>query len=179
MGALLRPPRRPGPRPPTVDAAYPDRRRGRRPGAPRAALHGVGPGRFAAQADRIELWRVLATITARKARQAMRDERREKRGGGLVVSEATLDAASDESAGGLARFAAPDMPPDLTVEMADECRRLLEMLGDEELRTIAVWKMEGLTSEEIAGRLGKALSTVERRLRLIRDTWDEDLSDPP
>jgi DNA-directed RNA polymerase specialized sigma24 family protein len=145
----------------------------------RCLFLGVGQGRFADLADRIELWRVLATITARKARQALRDEQRRKRGGGLVVSETALGTSPDESSAGLAKNAARDLPPDLTAEMADECRRLLELLGDDELRTIAVWKMEGLTSEEIAGRLGKALSTVERRLRLIRDTWGADLSDPP
>jgi DNA-directed RNA polymerase specialized sigma24 family protein len=48
---------------------------------------------------------------------------------------------------------------------------LLESLGDAVLRSIAVWKMEGYTNAEIAARLGCVEVTVERRLRLIRDTW--------
>jgi DNA-directed RNA polymerase specialized sigma24 family protein len=55
--------------------------------------------------------------------------------------------------------------------MAEECRRLLELLDDAELRTIAVAKMEGYTNAEIAAQLNRSERTVERRLRLIRDRW--------
>jgi DNA-directed RNA polymerase specialized sigma24 family protein len=34
--------------------------------------------------------------------------------------------------------------------------------------------MEGHTAPEIAERLGCALSTVERRLRLIRQIWESE-----
>ncbi len=146
-----------------------------------SALHsliaGVGRGRFADLADRNELWRMLARITARKARQAARDESRQKRGGGRVLGEEALAAPGDTSSAGMAGFASPGPTPDLAAELAEQCRRLLDKLADDELRAIALWKMEGLTSEEIAARLGKALSTVERRLRLIRATWAEDARD--
>ena len=59
--------------------------------------------------------------------------------------------------------------------MAEECQRLLEMLGDDQLRSVALWKMEGYTNEEIAGKLGCAVATVERRLRLIRRIWQQGL----
>ena len=49
----------------------------------------------------------------------------------------------------------------------DEC--LLAGLGDEELRSVAVWKLEGYTNEEIAAQLGRAPSTVARKLQLIRE----------
>jgi DNA-directed RNA polymerase specialized sigma24 family protein len=42
------------------------------------------------------------------------------------------------------------------------------------LQAIAVWKMEGYVVGEIAARLGCALSTVERRLRLIRQIWESE-----
>jgi DNA-directed RNA polymerase specialized sigma24 family protein len=54
------------------------------------------------------------------------------------------------------------------------CRRLLEKLGDPQLRQVAVAKMEGFSNQEIAQRLDCALRTVERRLKLIRDEWKED-----
>lgn len=143
-----------------------------------SALHtlfsGVAQGRFADLADRSALWRMLATVTLRKARQVLRDEQRQKRGGGQVVLEGTLATPSDSGTASLDQVAGPDVAPDLIVEMAEECRRLLEKLNDEELKTIALWKMEGMTSEEIASRLGKALSTVQRRLRLIRTIWSEE-----
>jgi DNA-directed RNA polymerase specialized sigma24 family protein len=40
---------------------------------------------------------------------------------------------------------------------------------------VAVWKLEGHTVPEIAARLGCAPPTVERRLRLIRTIWAEEL----
>ena len=43
--------------------------------------------------------------------------------------------------------------PALVAEMAESCRRLLEILPDPVLRDIAVWKMEGYTNEEIAPKL--------------------------
>src|SRR5262245_7991440 len=55
-----------------------------------SALHslfaGVGQGRFADLANRNELWHMLAAIAARKARQAARDETRQKRGSGQVLN---------------------------------------------------------------------------------------------
>jgi DNA-directed RNA polymerase specialized sigma24 family protein len=39
---------------------------------------------------------------------------------------------------------------------------------------VAVWKMEGYTNEEIAGKLGCATRTVERKLFLIRRVLEGD-----
>jgi DNA-directed RNA polymerase specialized sigma24 family protein len=128
---------------------------------------GLEQGRFPDLADRDSLWRLLVTITARKARQLVRDECRQKRGGGQVVGE------PDEESG-LEHLLSREPTPEFAAEVADQCRLLLAKLGDEELRAIALWKMEGATSEQIADRLGKALSTVERRLRLIRTLWTEE-----
>ena len=51
--------------------------------------------------------------------------------------------------------------------MADECDRLLKLLGDPELEAIALLKLEGLTNNEIADRLECVPRTIERRLRVI------------
>jgi DNA-directed RNA polymerase specialized sigma24 family protein len=63
--------------------------------------------------------------------------------------------------------------PEFAAEVAEECRRLLHALDSDELRSIAVWKMEGDTTEEIATRLSCAPRTVERKLHLIRTLWEE------
>ena len=42
---------------------------------------------------------------------------------------------------------------------------------DADLRTIAAWKMEGYTTEEIAPKLRRAPRTVERKLDLIHPRW--------
>src|SRR5262245_13650236 len=131
-------------------------------------------GRFPQLADRHDLWRLLVTLTERKAYNLVRDERRQKRGGGAVVGEAGLFRADKSSPEGLDQFVGREPTPEFAAEVAEECRLLLARLGDTELQAIAVWKMEGDTVPEIADRLGCALSTVERRLRLIRQIWESE-----
>jgi DNA-directed RNA polymerase specialized sigma24 family protein len=58
--------------------------------------------------------------------------------------------------------------PAFTALVSDHVQWLLRQLEDEQLREIALLKLEGCTNPEIARQLGCALSTVERRLRLIR-----------
>jgi DNA-directed RNA polymerase specialized sigma24 family protein len=60
--------------------------------------------------------------------------------------------------------------------MADECRRLLDCLGDDELRAIALWKMEGYSNDEIAGKLDCTPRTVGRRLQFIRQIWAAEIA---
>jgi DNA-directed RNA polymerase specialized sigma24 family protein len=128
---------------------------------------GAAAGRFARLGNRGDLWRVLVTITARKAGRLARDQRRQKRGGGAVVGESAVKGPD----GGLDQLGGGQPTPALAAEVADEFRRLLDLLDDDEQRAIALWKMEGDSNPEIARRLGCALSTVERRLALIRRIW--------
>ena len=62
--------------------------------------------------------------------------------------------------------------PELAAQVADECRRLLGLLRDESLRSVALWKMEGYTHEEIAAKLGCVRYTVDRKLKAIRHIWE-------
>ena len=130
-------------------------------------FRGVGEGRFPRLDDRDDLWQVLFVITTRKAIGLVRHETREKRGG-QAPHGPTGGGASPES---LASVAASDPPPELVAEVAEGCDRLLHLLGDGQLRQIAIWKMEGYTNAEIAGKIGRAVPTVERRLGDIRDIW--------
>ncbi len=66
--------------------------------------------------------------------------------------------------------------PEIAAEMADEYQRLLDKLGNAELRSIALWKLEGYSNEEIAGKLGGVECTIERRLQLIRQIWEEQMT---
>ena len=136
---------------------------------------GVGDGRFADLADRESLWKLLVTIAVRKAKKTVRDEFRQKRGGGAVLGESALMSREDVAAGvhGLERVLGNEPTPEFAAQVAEEWHELLNRLNDDELRKIAIWKMEGLTSNEIAQRLGKALATIERRLKLIRTIWTE------
>ena len=44
----------------------------------------------------------------------------------------------------------------------------MERLGDPTLQSVATWKLEGYTDDEIAARLGCVTRTVERELARIR-----------
>jgi DNA-directed RNA polymerase specialized sigma24 family protein len=131
---------------------------------------GAEHGRFPRLDDRDDLWRVLVTITARKAADLVQHERRLKRGGGHVRTEADLAAAALE-AGGIGQAPAREPSPELAALVADECRRLFDALPDASLRRVAQLRLEGYTDREIAAELNCGLSTVERRLRTIRTVW--------
>ncbi len=131
-------------------------------------------GRFPRLDDRDDLWRLLVTVTERKALNLVRDQRRQKRGGGAVRGESAVYRPDDSTPRGLDTCPGREPTPEFATQVAEECRRLLDLLPDAEMQAIAVWKMEGETAPEIAARLGCALSTVERRLRLIRQLWEEE-----
>src|SRR5438067_10802620 len=61
-------------------------------------------GRFPQLADRDDLWRLLVTVTERKAFNLVRDERRQKRGGGAVQGESAVYHPDDSSPRGLDNF---------------------------------------------------------------------------
>lgn len=125
---------------------------------------GLKRGRFPNLQDRDNLWKLLVVLTARKTSHLMRDEKRQKRGGGQKAG-----TAED-----LEKMVAQEPSPEFAAELAENCQRLLDLLGDDDLRTVALSKMEGYTTEEIAGQLNCAPRTVERKLRLIRGLWEKE-----
>jgi DNA-directed RNA polymerase specialized sigma24 family protein len=135
---------------------------------------GAERGRFPQLADRNDLWRLLVVITARKAFDAAQRERRRKRGGGAVRGDSALHGPDGSSGAGWEQVVGDEPTPEFAAQAAEEFDRLLGRLGDDGLRSIAVWKMEGHTNAEIAARLDCAVATVERRLRRIRKTWERE-----
>jgi DNA-directed RNA polymerase specialized sigma24 family protein len=122
-------------------------------------------GRFPQLSDRHDLWRLLVSITARKALDQRRHQGRHKRGGAAVEADEAAD---------LEEIVGREPTPAFAAQVAEECRRLLASLGDTELEGVALWKMEGYTTEEIASRLGYVNRTVERKLHLIRSIWSKE-----
>jgi RNA polymerase sigma factor (sigma-70 family) len=122
-------------------------------------------GRFPRLDDRDDLWQLLVTIATRKASNLARHEGRDRRDWRRT---APLNAEAGAPAG-----AEPD--PALAAELAEETGRLMGLLPDEQMRALALRKLEGHTNEEIAGLLGCSLATVERRLALIRKHWEKEL----
>jgi DNA-directed RNA polymerase specialized sigma24 family protein len=129
---------------------------------------GAEGGRFPQLADRHDLWQLLVVITARKAIDLRQHERRLKRGGAAAGG----DVVGGSSA--LEEMIGREPTPEFAAQPVEECQRLLDRLGDPTLRSVALWKMEGYTTEQIAERLGCVSRTVERKLQLIRDCWAEE-----
>jgi DNA-directed RNA polymerase specialized sigma24 family protein len=121
-------------------------------------------GRFPQLADRDDLWRLLFVITERKAIDHVEYERRQKRGSGKVEHGSALDHVPGR-----------EPTPEQAAEVAEECRRLLDLLADDQLRAIAVAKMEGYTNKEIAVQQCCAEPTIERKLARIRKAWEKEV----
>jgi DNA-directed RNA polymerase specialized sigma24 family protein len=127
---------------------------------------------------RDELWRLLATITARKAATLVGREKCLKRGGGRVVLSSALPTEDQEGVEEtMSELASPDPDPQLVVTMNDSLEHLLSILKDDELREIAIAKLNGESNQEIANKTQRSLPTIERRLRLIRGAWREAIED--
>ncbi len=134
---------------------------------------GVDHGRFPRLADRDDLWQLLVVLTARKACRLIQHERRQKRGGGAVVHTSALADGDDR----LAEIIGSEPSPAFAGQVAEEYRLLLDRLSDDTLRSIAVWKMEGYSNEEIAMKLGCVVRSVERKLQVIRNVFRQGSSD--
>jgi DNA-directed RNA polymerase specialized sigma24 family protein len=134
-------------------------------------FHGVAAGRFPDLDNRDDLWRLLVTMTARKACNQRRNECRQKRGGERVVGEGALAGADPEADDFMAQVVADEPTPEFAAMVTDEYRRLFGSLTDESLRVVALLKLEGRSNLEIAKSLDCGLRTVERKLEVIRKRW--------
>jgi DNA-directed RNA polymerase specialized sigma24 family protein len=148
-------------------------------------FHGVTRARFPQLNDRDNLWRLLVVITAREAISQVRKERRRirpysRRGRGPDEGVVTRQSgfarfpldADDEAL--LPLVVGHEPTPELAAQVVEQYQILLERLGDDKLRQIAVWKLEGCTNGEIAGKLTCSRRTVIRKLETIRLIWSKE-----
>ncbi len=125
---------------------------------------GAAKGRFDKLRDRDNLWPLLVVLTVRKAQDLVKHERRQKRGGNHAASAPEREMEIES-------LLSREPTPELSAMLAENCERLLEKL-DPALRQIARMKLEGHANAEIAAQLACGLRTIERRLDLIRKSWD-------
>jgi RNA polymerase sigma factor (sigma-70 family) len=112
-------------------------------------------------ANRDDFWRLLATRAIARAIDLIRRHKPGETPGEHDVEQ----------------LLGREPTPAEAAEMADECRRLLDLLDEPELRQIALWKVEGYTNEEIATRLDCVPRTVERKVSRIRLLWKHELKE--
>ncbi len=125
---------------------------------------GVERGRFSQLSDRNNLWPLLVAITSNKAVDLLRHQGRGKRSGPQPPANPL----------GLSELAARQPTPEFALQLAEEFQRRLEALEDKGLQQVALWKLEGYTTAEIADKLRCVPRTVERKLRTIRRLWGEE-----
>ncbi len=126
---------------------------------------GARDGRLAPK-DANELWKLLATITVRKATAQLRKHHADKRGGGKVRGDSAFDAARFEGSA-----TAPETLDGLSPWLGIACEELLSSLDDGQLRQVALLRLASHTNDEIAGKLGCSIATVKRRVAEIRQSW--------
>jgi RNA polymerase sigma factor (sigma-70 family) len=118
-------------------------------------------GKFPQLNDRDDLWKLLMTITLRKAwKQRRRNAKR-----GVPADPAIL---AEE-------LVAESPSPEMAALTTDEFRRLFGMLDHPLLATVALMKLEGHTNRQIADVLEVSVATVERKLQLIRHVWSGEI----
>jgi RNA polymerase sigma factor (sigma-70 family) len=123
-------------------------------------------------ADRDELWRLLVTITLRKARNASRDHHRDRRD---IARELTLPTSTNDDRScpdwALELMDASAPSPAEAAVLNEALERRLASLADPQLRQIALARLEGFTNREIADQLDCTERSVERKLERIRSKW--------
>jgi RNA polymerase sigma factor (sigma-70 family) len=136
---------------------------------------GAAAGRYPQLRDHSDLWKLLVTITARRAARQLRSAGRQKRGSGKIRGESVfLDRHQDDKKAGIGEVLGATPTPEMAALAAEECERLLQRLSDPSLRDVALLKLEGFTNEEIAERLECAPRTIERKLNKIREDWQHE-----
>lgn len=135
-------------------------------------------GRFPDLQDRHDLWRLLMRLTQRKAADHAKHEGREKRGGGKVRGESVfLGAGScDSDQFGIEQVLAREPTPEDLALLEEGFLQMLRILPTDEDRSIALWKVEGYTNQEIAEKSGRSLRSVERRLSIMRDVCEREVA---
>jgi RNA polymerase sigma factor (sigma-70 family) len=121
-------------------------------------------------AGRDALWKLLVTITLRKARNAAKKQACQRRD---IAREQTIADLDEEGSAHwvIEQMAAAGPSPAESALLNEALERRLAALESPGLRQIALWRLEGYTNREIADRLDCTERSVERRMERIRSKW--------
>jgi RNA polymerase sigma factor (sigma-70 family) len=114
-----------------------------------------------------DLWGLLVLICKRKIANLYAYQRRGKRD---VSRSESLNVYPEL----LEEIQSKEIRPEFLAEFNERVESLFESLEKDMLKEVALSKVHGYTNEEIALKLGCSLSTVERKLRLIREIWSRE-----
>ena len=135
-----------------------------------AFLRRTREGAYGTMQTRDDLWRLLVTITRTYAWKQSRFL-------GRIRRRMTIkDPRANERM--LTQLASSCPPPDVLASVSDSLRVLIDRLEDPELKEVAMGRLNGLTNEELAAKQSRSVRTIERRLVLIRNVWNEQIAEP-
>jgi hypothetical protein len=118
-----------------------------------------GEERLSERCARARVWRILARLTARLALNGSPPQ---------GWPTASLRGASARASANLIPLAGSAAPAEFSAAVG----ALLDGLDDPALRTIAVRRIRGATTAEIATELDGSVNTIERKVAVIGALWD-------
>ncbi len=140
---------------------------------------GAREGRFTQLLDSDNLWPLLMAITLHKSVDLIRGENRQKRGGaGQTATPDSTAPMSKPMPVPLSEIISREPTPEFAAEMTEQLHILLARLdstGDPDLQRIALMKLDGYNTTEIAERIGCVRRTIERKTNLIERLWERDI----
>ena len=134
---------------------------------------GVSESRFQF-ASRHDFWRLLITIAERKISKRIRYEHQDKRDVRRTITESMFGSNCSDS---YRRdsfdevFEGREPSSDFAADVAETFELLLAELPNNLSREIASLKLDCYNAEEIADQIGCSRRTVQRKLLVIRRTW--------
>ncbi len=135
-----------------------------------SAIHALCMGatgeRFRQLDNRDDLWQILMMIVARKASNVRRIAGVRRETGECDLGPSGVDPNM------LEHLLASEPSSELLDSLDIHCEELLSKLNDK-LRQVAILKLSRYTNEEIARLRGRSVSTIERYLQMIRQTWED------
>ena len=135
---------------------------------------GAANGHFSGLERRDELWWLLVRLTRRKIVNQRRHDRAQKRGEKRVVLATDLTRVEKMGESPLEDLLSEEPTPEFLAILAEEYERLMGGLRDDQLRAIALHRMEGFTPKEIAEQMRISTRSVQRKLRMIEQLWRKE-----
>ncbi len=127
--------------------------------------------------NRDDIWRLLMVIAERKIAKRIRYETRDKRDIRRRMQDSVFLRRTPEQQaevlGGVNALPDYEPTPEFATEVAETCQNLLASLPDDSCRKIALLMLENYTAEQVAEKLGCSRRTVQRKLLVIRRTWQD------
>ncbi len=124
-------------------------------------------GDFSEVTNREQLWGLLMSMTRNKAAETARHKRALKRGAGNVRGESVFQDAQNEK-NGLDQQVQTRGQLDPAEYQTFQFMELIDCLGDDELRKIALLRIGGFSNAEICERTGLEERTLFRRFEKIK-----------